>query len=442
MFNFTVLSLILIGFSLIILMLKQGLSRKVDIFSARNMYLVGFIVYQIISPAVSLHTGNFMFFRVYFPEETGKAFLMMVITFLAMFLFGYQKLWFTPWLARKFKFQARETDDYLLLGLACFLVILGGALRFFPLPNFVGPSVQVGMAFAAIAAAMAGWVWSNRRTNLPVAIVCGLILCGSLLIVLVAAFGRRPLLGVLMGVAWGVYHRRVRYVSPAKMMAFIAPFVVAATLVVAAFSATRSHEYKAKPDLQGFIHDMVNADLKKGMENLLGGQVCGAASLWAIEQWPERLEVRPFFSFQYMAMYFVPRFMWEDKPAPLGNDIARLANVQGVNQKGITIPPGVVGYSVAEGGYWALIIYGLFFGQFMRFIDELVKLNPTNSFIILPAAVATGQAFGLARGCIAVFSDLLILGFVATYLLLFVADRMFGRKLPQMQMMAPHPQYR
>lgn len=440
MYDFTVLSLIFIGISLIILMLKQGLSRKVDIFSARNMYLVGFIIYQIISPAVALHTGDFLFFRVYDPTHTGKTFLLMVITFLAMFLFGYQKVWFAPWMAGKLKFQARETDDYMLLSLSVFLLLVGAVFRFSALATITGASIQVGVAFAAIASAMAGWVWSNRRSNLPVALVCAMVVGGSLLMVLVGAFGRRPLLAVLMGVSWGVYHRRVRYVSPAKMMAFIAPFVVAATLVVAAFSATRSHEYKQKPDLAGMVKDMINADLKAGMENLLGGQVCGAASLWAIEQWPDRLEVRPFFSFKYMAMYFIPRFMWEEKPAPLGNDIARLANVKGVNQKGITIPPGVIGYSVAEGGYWALIIYGLFFGQFMRLIDELVKLNPTNSFIILPAAVATGQAFGLARGCIAVFSDLLILGFVATYILLFVADRMFGRKLANWQMMTP--QYR
>jgi hypothetical protein len=229
--------------------------------------------------------------------------------------------------------------------------------------------------------------------------------------------------------------------SPAKMMLYIAPFMAAAVLTVAAYTAIRSHDVNKRSDFKGTVSGMTSANVEGGLKDLLGGQACGSAALWAIEQWPDRFEQRFLFSLKYMGMYFVPRFMWPEKPEPLGNDIATLAAVEGVSRSAITIPPGVIGYAVAEGGYWAIISYALFFGQFLRLIDELVRLNPTNSFIILPAAVATGQAFGLARGCIALFTDLIVLGFIATYLILFIADRLFGKKLPQVQM-APWPQLR
>jgi hypothetical protein len=441
MFNSVVVALYCIAGALVFLMLKQGLSRKVDLFSARNMYLVGFIIYQLTSPAVALQTENFTFFRVYFPSDTGKQFLMMASTFITIFLFSYQRIGLTPWAASKLKFPPRETNDFLLLGLAVFLVVSGMLLRFMPIPNIAAASVQVSIAFAAIAAAISGWVWSNRRSNIPVAIVAGMVVSASLGIALAGIFGRRPLLAVVMGFAWGVYHRRARLMSPGKMILYIAPFMAAATITVAAFTAARTHDFSGKSDASGAVTGMMQANIKEGIRDLLSGQACGSASLWAIEQWPDHFEQRFLFSLKYMGMYFVPRFMWPEKPEPLGNDIARLADVEGVNQGGITIPPGVVGYAVAEGGYWAIVIYALFFGQFLRFIDELVRLNPTNSFIILPAAVATGQAFGLARGCIAVFADLIVLGFVSTYLILFIADRLFGKKIPQVQM-NPWPQMR
>lgn len=440
MHNPVVIALALIGVGMVFLMLKEGLSRKVDIFSARNMYFVGFIVYQIISPAVALHTENFTIFKVYSPSDTGKKFLMMVVFYLAVFIFSYRRVKFTPWIARKFTLPPREMSDYLLLGLAVFLIASGMFLRFTPFAVLAGPATQVSIAFAAIASAISGWVWSNRRSNIPVVLTAAGVVFGCLVIVLTGVFGRRPLLVVAMGFAWGVYHRRARLMSPARMMVYTAPFVIVAAVAVAAFTAMRSHESR-NLDMQGTVSGMAKADIQSGMKDLLGGQTVGSATLWAIEQWPDRFERRYLYSFKYMGMLVVPRFMWPDKPTPLGNDVASLAQVEGINRKGITLPPGIIGYSVAEGGYVALFFYALFFGQFMRLIDELVRLNPTNAFIILPAAVATGQAFGLARGCIALFTDVLVLGFIATYLILFICDRLFGRKSTQVHY-SPMPQLR
>ena len=42
-----------------LVILKQGLTRKVELLSMRNLYLFSFCIYQLISPALALKTGNY-----------------------------------------------------------------------------------------------------------------------------------------------------------------------------------------------------------------------------------------------------------------------------------------------------------------------------------------------------------------------------------------------
>jgi hypothetical protein len=86
----------------------------------------------------------------------------------------------------------------------------------------------------------------------------------------------------------------------------------------------------------------------------------------------------------------------------------------------------VVGYAAAEGGFYALIIYALFFGQFTRFFDDLITLNPGNPFIILSVGCATGHFLGLARGDIAIFANVALVSFLSTYVLMVLSNAALG----------------
>jgi hypothetical protein len=84
-------------------------------------------------------------------------------------------------------------------------------------------------------------------------------------------------------------------------------------------------------------------------------------------------------------------------------------------------------------------LYALFFGQFTRFFDELIRRDPTNPFIIIPVGCATGQFVGLARGDLAIFTNLAIIGFISSYLLLYITSLAFGRRTTS-SVAAPWPQ--
>ncbi len=437
--NLAVNGLSLLLIILVGLILKQGLSRKVELLSMRNLYLFGFCIYQLVSPAMALKSGNYWFYTIDFPEQTGKTYLFLATMYLIVFFFSYHRIKLTQWMAGKLSGPPTEVNDYFLMCLAGALVAVAVPLRFMPMGMIARPSVQVAIAFMGLACAIAGWVWSKHRANIPLSVVVAIILAISLALSMTSTYGRRPLIGVAMGFVWGAYYRRTWTISPVRMIRFLIPLAVAAAVAVSAFTAIRGSARggSTADTLQRFA----NANVQAGAADILGGQACGSTSLWAIEQWPERIEMRTLYSLKFMAYWYVPRFMWPEKPEPLGNDIARLAKIQGVNQGSITIPPGVIGYATAEGGVLAIIVYGLFFGQFLRFFDELVRRNPTNAYIILPAGCCIGQVVGLARGCIALFSDLMVLGFISTFLILYIFNKLFGERIRRSYTVA-WPKYR
>lgn len=425
--------LYLLGLVTAIMVLVQGLSRKVELFSIRNLYLAGFVVYHVIGPAKALSTGNFSGFRVMDPKNTGMWLTLYVYVYFIVYLFSYHRINISRWFASKMSGIPSEASDTMLMTLGVGLIAIGVSTRFFGshLP-IVGPAMtNVSFALAGIACAAAGWVWSQRKFNPAIISVAGAILLGSLVICLYGIFGRRPLIGVLFGFAWGAYYRWARYVAPGKLILYMIPLMIGATIVIGAYTAIR-RDASRSTDVQSVFRAMLEADVKEGSSEATSGQGCAGAMMWALEQYPQFIKPKPLFSLQYMVLYFVPRQIWPDKPGTLSQDVATLARLKGVNRKAITIPPGVIGYAAAEGGMYALIIYALFFGQFTRFFDELVRQNPFNPFIILPAGCVTGQFLGLARGDISSFTAIIVVAFVSTMALMFVFKLFVGKRaVPQ-----------
>ena len=427
----TIVLFYLLGVIAAILVLKQGLSRKVELFSVRNLYLAGFVIYHVVGPIKALSTQFFFGFEVTNPESTANWLLLYVWVYFLVYLFSYHRIKLVRRFAAKLSGIPSEAPDSMLLMMAVGLVALGVPMRLFGhyIP-VVGPAMSnAALAMAALGCAAAGWVWSERKLNPFVLSITIAILAGCIGISVFRIFGRRPLVGVVFGFAWGAYYRWARYVAPKKLILYMIPMMAGAVLVISAYTAIRSETSRDRTtNVANILKAMVQADVKKGSEGLASGQSCGAAMMWALEKYPREIRPDPLFSMKYMAMYFVPRQLWPAKPEPLSTKVAHLAKLHGVNRDKITLPPGVVGYAAAEGGMYALIIYALFFGQFTRFFDELVRLNPFNPFVILPSGCVIGQFLGLARGDIGSFTAIIVFSFVATMLLMFIAKLVFGRR--------------
>jgi hypothetical protein len=418
----------LLAAGIVLMVLYQGLTRSVDLFSIRNIYLAGFIVYQIVSPVMALQSDFYAGFRIVDPAKAGKWMLIFNYVFVAIFLLSYHRIKLVQWLAAKFPQRSATASDSMLTGLAFALILFAVVLRLVGvrIPILQSLSVNVSVALAATSCAIIGWVWAQRRLNPAVLSIAFFIISVSMVVSLTGFYSRRPLVSILAGFSWGAYHRWARFLPPGKLLLSAAPLAILAGLVVAAFTAIRSHS-TGVTDAQVTLQQMKSASISKGTSDLLSGQAVGPAALWMVEKFPREVRYEHLFTFRYMAYWFVPRMLWEDKPEPLSTKVAHLAKLRGVNRDAITIPPGVVGYAAAEGGFYALVLYALFFGQFTRFFDELITLNPHNPFIILPVGCATGQFLGLARGEIAIFTNLAIVGFALTFLLIYLTSLAFGQ---------------
>ena len=98
--------------------------------------------------------------------------------------------------------------------------------------------------------------------------------------------------------------------------------------------------------------------------------------------------------------------------------------------------PGIIGHSIADGGWPVLFLYAILFGIFLRFFDEIVSLNPHSVFMIIPIGAALGQVIGLARGETSTFAMAYVMSVGGSMLLMIIIAKFLehlGLGRPQME---------
>jgi hypothetical protein len=434
MSGFIAFALNLIGFGLIAMILVQGFRRKVDFICYRNFYLIGFIFFQVFSGSSVIAAQNFGAMVIENPRAAYTTFLLYTIVFLAIFLLSYHKMNLVGWAAGVLSPKRTYTvNDWLFLMAAVALTCLGLAARFglarVPGFNFFFSLVPV----APLACAMVGWVWGGRRLNFAVLAVGGITVAACLFLTL-GLYGRRPLVAACMALLCGAYFRMRLTMTLKSMAVYLIPIVLGMVFVVGSFSIVRGL-YRDGASPVTLIRSLLNTRFSSAVDKVTERSPDAAATIWAIDAYPKRLEQKTLFSLKYMLYHPIPRDLWDEhlidvmgpKPVPLALEVAELARIKGVAWGRITIPPGVLGYAQAEGGFIVLLLYAVFFGQFCRFFDEIIRRNPTNPFMLLAVVCTLGDLIGLPRGDIAIFANFVFLGFVGDYLLLLVIRLFIGQ---------------
>ena len=419
-----------LSFGLVALMLYQGIRRTVDLLSFRNLYLAGFIFFQLLSIATAIATNNYKPMQIIDLRGALATYFIYTIVFLAVFFLSYHWLGIARWAAKLFTpKQTIVANDWLLLLLAAGFFILGLFFRFMG-QSVPGLGYLIGFITALPAAcALVGWVWGGRRFNFAVVAVGTFVLAASVFLSLWGVAGRRPLIEVCLGFAWGAYHRMQTKFNLVKVVMWSLPVVLLCVHLLGAFSIHRRHHATIGESI-GIVRNVLTTSPVDSFGTLIKGQNDAVFALWCLDAFPDRHEPRHLFTFKYIAYHPIPRAWWPDKPLPLSKLIARLGDLEKVGVDKITLPPCAIGYAQAEGGFYALLLYALFYGQFTRFFDQVVRLNPGNPFLILPTGCALGQVLGLARGDLAVFTNLIILSFLSIWLILLFARSIIGQKVP------------
>lgn len=436
MSGFIAFVLNLIGFGLIAMILIQGLRKKVDFVTYRNVYLMGFIIFQVFSGAGVIASEKYGVVVIERPRDAHIAFLLYTIVFLIVFLLSYHRLNLLGWLARFMSpKRSYEVNDWLFLMAAAGISALAVAGRLFlgavPGFNFFFATVPI----APLACAMVGWVWGGRRLNLAVLLMGGAIVLTCLLITMFGMFGRRPLVAACMALLFGAYFRMRLTMSLKAMIIFLTPIVLGMIFLVGSFSLVRGM-IRTGASPVAVVQNVFKTRFSSAVDNVMARTPDAVFTLWALDAYPKRVEPRPFFSLKYILYHPIPRDLWEEhltgllgeeKPVPLSLLVAEQARIPGVARGKITLPPGVLGYAEAEGGLFTLFVYAVFFSQLCRFFDEIIRNNPANPFMLLAMICSLGELIGMPRGDIAIFANLVILGFIGDWMLLLFMRLFIGQ---------------
>ncbi len=415
---------LLMAGALLTLIVMQARSGKHPIISARNLFLAGFIVYQLTSGSIAFFSQQYWEVPLSNPESTGVLFVLWCAVFLAIFLSVYHAGWFTFGLPKLLAKPSPTPAPATMMSLAIGFLVLGYAMRlgfqFVPVIGVLG--TMTGVTIAIAAAGVACWLWAKQLFNPSRAAFAMTIFGAATALAIFRTFGRRDLVSVAVVCLWGAYHGHFKKQNLSRMAVPFAGVALAGLIVIAAYTSVRSHESKQ----QGFLSQvtaLANADIKAGIIDIFAGQGTAPISMWLMESRPGSFEYDTLHTLRYTFLNIIPREWWPNKLSSLGLDMVPQAGISHKGQ-GFTVGPGLMGHIANDNPYICLVLYPALLGGFIRILDEMVEREPDNLFVVIPVGVALGEIVAIPRGETGLFVFRTILAVVAAYIGMRVVARL------------------
>lgn len=410
----------------------------VDLLSIRNVALVGFLVFLVISSPKSLEARTDFTYNLVDPEGTVATYLGWCAVFLIVFLITYRGGWGVTRLAHATPVPKGEPGIATMWALAVALTVAAAPIRFgIRIPLVASLANWSSAALCAVSAGLVGWIWVRRLLNPAVAIpAVGLILI-NVVLAQYGEFSRRPLVSIGGCVVWGMYYSALRYLPPMAMLVRLGLISLPPLLAFGLYTSVRNWSLLEG----GKILDAILSDgnAAAGLADVTD-QATSAVAMWVMEQNNDgTLETRHLFTIQYFFMFPVPREIFTitglgDKPWPLSTFTAEMSGRKGVKlgDDGVTNPGGITGNAASEGGFYALIVYAIVGGLMFRYFDELLRRNPMNPLLVLPIGSALGHTLGIPRGESSTFTFIFVYSAGTAILAMLLISKLLSRAVPSL----------
>ncbi len=408
---------IVLGGIIVAVVATQAKHGTVPLLSARNFFLMGVMLFQVISATVSFATQDYWEAYLGNPGRTGLIFTGALSLFLVLFHIVYTRGWFTFNLPVKLMTRFRVPSESTILGLSIAMGVLGLVCRFglIYIPVFGVLAGMLANLFSSASAALLCWNWAKRLAN-PVYITAGVFILGAAFVVATYhAYGRRDLLTLMAACLFSAYRSHFRYLPLRKSLVPLGAIAAVGVLLLAAFTAARSAE-NAELSQKEMNSRMANADLKAGLLDLLSGQYAAACSMWLVESRPNSYPYNTLHSLRYAVTNIIPREYYPgDKPTGLGLTMVPEASMNINRGDTFSVGPGLVGHIFNDNPWIALPLYALLLGAIMHICDKLLVLQPDNPFIVIPVSCALGEFIAIPRGEMGLYSFRSVFGIGAVY---------------------------
>lgn len=395
------LALILLTVGIGLFVILRFATGRDDLVSVRNVALGGFVVFQTMSAAIWLLNDHYLVkFQLLEPGGTAMKFVGGCVLFLAVAFLVYGRGWVAVPLARLVPKPRIVPSDAAMWLTVLVLTVSAAVFRFAVLIPYVNILAEImGTAVAGAASGFAGWLIVRNLANPIVWAMAAAAITTNLGIALTGEYGRRTIITIALGVAFGVYYGKFRYERPTRTLMFVALAMIPMVMFTAAYTSIRGGANRRGSFVTQLQEIARGGNVAAGLKDF-DGQGVGGISLWLIEHFGPDGARQPdhFRTFLYFAVYPLPRAFFPWKPEPLSLDIPRYANLVGVKQGGLTLGPGIVGHSFADGGWHVLILYAAFGAIIIRFCDEVIRRTPYAPFVVLPMGSILGEIMGVPRG--------------------------------------------
>jgi hypothetical protein len=279
-------------------------------------------------------------------------------------------------------------------------------------------------------------LWYRNRSNiLWLGMFVGIFLAACVLAILMSG-GRRLLLSVLAIPVFVVYCYHARHWRPTKSMVVIAVGVFVLFNLNLMYSSIRHFDRKGERQERSAKNVIANIEKLKGTHWF---DAFASNALFHFSQQAVHyslitdrfismgvLDPKPFNTFKFLATYPIPRRIWQEKPKPLGGQIGVEVIPNFARNQGIRWGCGVAGQAVYEGGLLLVPLFAYLGLLLVRFVDEPLKLDPTNPFLIGVLASSSTHFLGWPRGDLGVMSIEIIECFLFAYILGFACRMIYG----------------
>lgn len=424
---FAELSLVAISLALVAYVVLDYVRGNSELLSIRNVAIGGFVLFQTASAALWLIDDNYnVKYFLLDPGMVGVKFAFACIVFIVAALVVYNTGPGAKQLAGLVPKPKIVPTDTAMWATAIVLAISAGVFRFAVFIPYVNILAEMmGTAVAGTSAGLVGWLIGRNLLNPIVWLFAIALITVNLAIALTGEFGRRTIVTVGLGVAFGLYYGRLRYERPGKTVALLVASIIPLVIFLAAYSSIRGGENRRASFAQ-FVTAMISGgSIKDGLRDI-DGQGTGGVSMWLMEHFGPngQRQTEDLRAFRYFILFPLPRAYFPFKPEPLSLDIPRYANTQFVTQGSLTIGPGIIGHAFADGGWWVVVFYAGVGGLIIRFSDEIIRRSPHAPFVVLPMGSMLGEIMGVPRGESSAMMFKFVFGTVSCYVFVAAIGKM------------------
>lgn len=404
-------------------------TKKYDVLSMRNIFLLGFAHFFGVGTYFTVVTG--VGSEGYVAGDKGIA-RLFVTTIVFVGTFAVAQRIGQRWTGLR-RVVPRVEFPITKLGInIAILALLFTALVCSVIPN-LGYAAAVLTQFrggtAAAAMALATYNLLARKFN-PIAWLVFFATLGcTLLLSTVGDIGRRAMLGVVLAIAWIWFYFSLRDRPPAATVVKLGVLLTCGLLMLLVYAGFRSkgfgedtarRGYSLSTRFQQFSEAVTNPEVKSHSVQAAFMSDTATNSMFIMENYPEVYDYMPLHGFMFVVTNPVPRSFWPEKPRGLG--VILQEQLQTYANLGV----GIIGHGWAEGGMYGVIGYAVFFGLLTAALDNLIRQRVWNPFFMAAIGSSLGNVCALPRGETSLFFLQIMLSFFGVFIVLYPLKFLLG----------------